>query len=60
MRQAISATGLSLDAQVGPRFGRCQYSILLDPETIEFEAVENTSIAAAGGAGIATAQVIAK
>ena len=59
MRIAISATGPSLDAEVDPRFGRCQYFIVVDPETMEFEAVENTSIAAASGAGIATAQVIA-
>jgi len=59
MRIAISATGPSLDAQVDPRFGRCQYFIIADPATMEFEALENTSIAAAGGAGIATAQVVA-
>ncbi|MFC1935448.1 NifB/NifX family molybdenum-iron cluster-binding protein [Chloroflexota bacterium] len=59
MRIAISATGPDLDSEVDPRFGRCQYFIVVDPETMEFEAVENTSLAAASGAGIATAQVIA-
>jgi len=59
MRIAISATGPSLDAEVDPRFGRCQYFIIADPQTMEFEAVENASAIAAGGAGIATAQMIA-
>ena len=59
MRIAISATGTTLDAEVDPRFGRCQYFIIADPETMEFEALENSSAMAAGGAGISTAQMIA-
>ena len=59
MRIAISATAPSLDAEVDPRFGRCQYFVILDPQTMEFEALENSNIAAAGGAGIGTAQMIA-
>jgi len=59
MKIAISATGPSLDAEVDPRFGRCQYFVILDPQTMEFEALENSNIAAAGGAGISTAQMIA-
>lgn len=58
MTIAVSAAGTSLDADVDPRFGRCQYFILADPETMEFEAVENSSAMAAGGAGIATAQTV--
>ncbi len=59
MRIAISATGPSLDAEVDPRFGRCQYFIIADPQTMEFEAVENSSMMAGSGAGISTAQMIA-
>ena len=59
MKIAISATGPTLDAEVDPRFGRCQYFIIVDPETMEFEAVENTSAMASGGAGISTGQMIA-
>ena len=58
MRIAISATGPTLDAEVDPRFGRCQYFIIADPETMEFEAVDNSSAMAAGGAGIAAGQAI--
>ena len=59
MRIAISATGPTLDADVDSRFGRCQYFIIVDLETTEFEAVENSSAMASGGAGISTAQMIA-
>jgi predicted Fe-Mo cluster-binding NifX family protein len=59
MKIAISATGRSLDAEVDPRFGRCQYFIIADPETMEFEAVENSIAMTSGGAGISTAQMIA-
>jgi len=59
MKIAISATSPSLDAEVDPRFGRCQYFIIVDPQTLEFEAAENTNIMASGGAGIASAQMVA-
>ena len=58
MKIAVSATGPSLDAEVDPRFGRCQYFIIVDPDTMRFEAIENSSAMASGGAGISTAQMI--
>jgi predicted Fe-Mo cluster-binding NifX family protein len=60
MKIAISATGTTLDAEVDPRFGRCQHFIIADTETDGFEAVDNTSAIAAGGAGISAAQMIVK
>jgi predicted Fe-Mo cluster-binding NifX family protein len=59
MKIAISATGPSLDADVEPRFGRCPYFLITDPETLEFEAMDNSAAMAAGGAGISAAQAIA-
>ena len=59
MRIAITADGPTLDAKVDPRFGRCGYFIIADPETLEFEALENSSAVAAGGAGISAAQQVA-
>ena len=59
MKMAISAISPSLDAEVDPRFGRCQYFIIIDPETMQFEAIENASSGASGGAGISAAQMIA-
>jgi len=59
MKVAISATGTSLDAEIDPRFGRCQYIVVVDTDTMEYEATENTNIMASGGAGISTAQTVA-
>jgi len=59
MKIAISATAPGLDAEVDPRFGRCQYFIIVDPQSMEFEALDNSNAMAAGGAGISTAQMIA-
>jgi predicted Fe-Mo cluster-binding NifX family protein len=58
MRIAITANGTALDAKIDPRFGRCQYFIIVDPETMQFEALENSSAMAGGGAGVSTAQMI--
>ncbi len=60
MKIVISASGPNLEAEVDPRFGRCQYFIIADPETMEFEAIENSSVMAAGGAGISAGQMIAE
>jgi predicted Fe-Mo cluster-binding NifX family protein len=59
MRIAVSTTAPSLDAEVDPRFGRCQHFIIIDPQTMEFEALDNSNAMASGGAGISTAQMIA-
>jgi predicted Fe-Mo cluster-binding NifX family protein len=59
MKICITATGQGLDAEVDPRFGRCQYFTVVDPDTMQFESIENSSIAASGGAGIQAAQFVA-
>ncbi|MDP2917032.1 MAG: NifB/NifX family molybdenum-iron cluster-binding protein [Dehalococcoidia bacterium] len=59
MRIAVTASSPTLDADIDPRFGRCQYLIFVDPDTMSFEAVNNAGVAASGGAGISTAQLIA-
>jgi predicted Fe-Mo cluster-binding NifX family protein len=58
MKIAITANSPDIEADIDPRFGRCRYFVLVDPDTMEFEAMENTSGIAKGGAGIATAQMI--
>jgi len=60
MKIAISATAPQLDADLDPRFGRCQYFLIVDTESMEFEAIENPAIMAPGGAGIQAAQLIAE
>jgi predicted Fe-Mo cluster-binding NifX family protein len=58
MKIAISSTGKDIDSQIDPRFGRCQYFIFIDPETMEFEALENEGVMAMGGAGVQAAQFV--
>ena len=60
MKIAVSATGKDLNCQIDARFGRCQYFIFVDPETMEFEASENEGLMAMGGAGVQAAQLIAQ
>jgi predicted Fe-Mo cluster-binding NifX family protein len=58
---AISANGQNLEAQVDPRFGRASYFLLVNPETKEFEVVENReNLQAARGAGIQAATLVAR
>ena len=59
MRICVSASANSLDAPVDPRFGRCPYFVIVDSETMQFEAVPNLASGAVGGAGIQAAQIIA-
>jgi len=59
MKICITSEGGSLDSKVDPRFGRCQHFIIVDPDTLEFEAVVNPNIESMGGAGIQSAQLVA-
>ena len=59
MKICVTSTGPTMDASVDPRFGRCQYFVFVDPETMEHEAMPNTGIGASSGAGIQAAQTIA-
>jgi len=59
MKICVSSTGNTLDAPVDPRFGRCRDFLIVDSETMQFEAVPNIASGAMGGAGIQAAQMIA-
>lgn len=62
LKIAISSTGQGLDSQLSPVFGRCPYFIFveIDSKKIKNEnSVGNPSMAQVGGAGIATAQLVA-
>jgi predicted Fe-Mo cluster-binding NifX family protein len=59
MKICVSAFSGSLDAEVDSRFGRCAYFVIVDSETMEFNAISNDSINAAHGAGIQAAQTVA-
>ena len=59
MKIAISSKGNTLDSELDPRFGRCAYFIIVDPDTMEWEALSNEAAQTGGGAGISAAQLIA-
>jgi len=60
MKLAVSANGNTLDAPLSSVFGRCPTYILVETDTLEFEAVPNPAISAPGGAGIQAAQFVAR
>ncbi len=51
MKIAVSSDGLDLNAKVGFRFGRSKYFIIVDYDTMEFEAVENPGASSQQGSG---------
>ena len=58
MKICVTATAGDLNAQVDPRFGRSQYFVIVDSDTMEFEAMANEAMNAPGGAGIQAAQAM--
>ena len=59
MKVAVSASGKDLDAPIDPRFGRCAYFVVVETESMAFEAFDNSNAALGGGAGIQSAQFVA-
>ena len=59
MKICVTAVSGSLEAQIDPRFGRCPYFVIVDSETMEFEAVPNIASDSMSGAGIQAAQTMA-
>ena len=60
MKIGITSTGKDLNAEVDPRFGRCNYFLIVDTDTMNIESISNESAMASGGAGIQAAQTVAK
>jgi predicted Fe-Mo cluster-binding NifX family protein len=60
MKIAVASSGNTLDAPVDPRFGRCPWFLVVDSDTMQFRAIANPAVSAAGGAGIQAAQTIAR
>jgi len=59
LKVCLSSTSNNLDAQLDPKLGRCAYLLIVDAETLNFEAIPNTAVDANSGAGIQVAQTIA-
>ena len=59
MKIAVTSQGDTLDSQLDPRFGRAAYILIVDTETLEFEAFDNNENKNAfKGAGIQTAAMV--
>jgi predicted Fe-Mo cluster-binding NifX family protein len=58
MKIAVTANGTDLDAPASPVFGRCPTYILVDTETMQYEAIANPALSAGGGAGVQAAQYV--
>lgn len=59
MKICISACGKDLDSEVDPQFGRCNYFVLIDPDTGSVTSIKNPGSEASSGAGIRAAEAIA-
>lgn len=60
MKIIITATSPNIDSSVDVRFGRGAYLIVVDPDTLEWEAHPNAGVGASGGAGSLAAQFASK
>ena len=59
MKIAVTSTGPAMEDAVEGRFGRCAFYLIVDPDTMAFEAIANPNISQTGGAGTQSAQFIA-
>ena len=58
MKICVTSSWKSLDDTIDSRFGRCQYFIIVDTESMEVEAIQNPALCAGGAAGIQAAQLL--
>ncbi len=58
MRVAISAAGPDIEADFDPRFGRTPYFLILELDTMKYEAVPNPNVNIMGSSGIQAARFI--
>lgn len=57
MKVVVTSQGMEMNSTVDPRFGRAEFLILIDTETGEFTAHDNTqNLNAVQGAGVQAAQ----
>ncbi|BAT72104.1 dinitrogenase iron-molybdenum cofactor biosynthesis protein [Thermosulfidibacter takaii ABI70S6] len=60
MKVCVTAVSPGLEAEVDPRFGRAQYFVIVETDTMDCESIPNPNINAVGGAGIQSAQLVAE
>ena len=60
MKICITSQGKDLDSAVDPRFGRAQYFLAVDVDSLNFEVIENQNANGTGGVGIQTGRLMAE
>ncbi len=61
VKVAVAALGPTLDDQVDERFGRARYLVIVDSESMSFDAVDNAAnVDALQGAGIGAAELVSE
>ena len=61
MKIAVTSKGVDLDSEVDPRFGRAAYILVVDSETLSFDALDNKeNVNAFKGAGIQAAKMVSE
>lgn len=61
MKVAVTAMGSDAESQVSARFGRAPYFLVVDYESGEvLDSIENPNVAAGGGAGVQSSQLLAR
>lgn len=58
MRVCVTADGPTLDSEVGEDIGHSSFLLVVDTETMEYEAIENEAATWEMGAGIKAAEII--
>ncbi len=59
MKIILTTTSAELDANIDPRFGRGAYFVVVDTDTLSWQAHPNPGVNAGGGAGSLAAQFAA-
>jgi predicted Fe-Mo cluster-binding NifX family protein len=59
MKIILTATSPNIESDVDPRFGRGAYFIVVDSDSLEWQAHANPGVGASGGAGTLAAQFAA-
>ena len=61
MKIAVTSKGTDLGSEIDPRFGRAPYFLIIDTESMELEALDNsTNVNAFKGAGIQAAAKVSE
>ena len=58
MKIVITTVAPNIELVVDPRFGRGAYLLVVDPDTLEWQAHANPGVNASGGAGILATQFV--